>query len=225
MKIRKSLVLIVILLALSSVVYAGGISAKGVKVGLVISNFTGGDAEDFYETKVGFSAGGFLTYRINKSFAIQPELLFTTKGASAEIDEEYFEDGYYGNMKADATWNFSFIELPLLAKFSLAMGENLVPNFFFGPSFGFNIGARYKEDYDYTIKDENGEIIMSDSESDEGDITNVSSFEFGAVVGAGINFGKFSVDGRYNLGITSANDYDDVDIRHSVITFMVGYSL
>lgn len=46
------------------------------------------------------------------------------------------------------------------------------------------------------------------------------------MVGGGIDFGKISLDVRYNLGLTSTDDSaNEDDVKHRVFSFMIGYTL
>ena len=55
----------------------------GVKAGLNLSTFTG-DAEDA-KSLVGFQVGGFAEIKLTDKFAIQPEVLFSTKELNLRI--------------------------------------------------------------------------------------------------------------------------------------------
>jgi hypothetical protein len=57
----------------------------GVKAGLNFATFGGEDAGD-WGTRTGFSFGGFLAYPVADIFFIQPELLYTMKGAEVRYD-------------------------------------------------------------------------------------------------------------------------------------------
>src|SRR5712675_2786035 len=54
----------------------------GPKAGVNISNFTNGDLTN--NTLVGVHLGGFLNFGLGKSFAIQPEVLFSTQGTKID---------------------------------------------------------------------------------------------------------------------------------------------
>jgi hypothetical protein len=60
-----------------------GITAKGVKVGFNISNFTGTGSAVF--AKQGYAFGAFLTYNLSARFAIQPEMLYMQKGSEFQL--------------------------------------------------------------------------------------------------------------------------------------------
>jgi hypothetical protein len=137
--------------------------------------------------RLGLVVGGFATFPIGARLAVQPEALFSQKGTS--IDEAQVD----GKIKID------YLDVPLLLKYSTA-GSNGTSVFFFGgPSVGFKLNASASG----TSGGETVEIGLSDEE--------VKSFDFGVVFGAGVQFGRVSIDGRYTLGLTNINNESDTE--------------
>ena len=230
----KRIVIITIMLTLcASMVAAQGITGKGVKAGLNIANITGKDVEDT-DPKIGVIVGGFLEYSVNDMFAVQPELLFSMKGfkSESEYEEEYTDEFGYTSVyheKYEGSRTLSYIELPVLAKVKIPMEGNVKPSIFIGPFLGINVSATYKNDWEFTYKvyDENDELVesTSDSGSDDGDLEDVASTEFGLIFGAGTNIGPVVIDARYNLGLTDIWDENEDDaVKNSVISILLGYS-
>jgi hypothetical protein len=117
----------------SSLSLASGITAKGIKIGLNLANVTGDDVEIYWENKMGFCAGGFLTFSLSDIFAIQPEAFFTMKGYKSEQEWNFY------------TSSVTYLEIPVLAKAFIPTGGNIKPNIFGGPSLGIKIsGEEYK---------------------------------------------------------------------------------
>ncbi|PKG42755.1 porin family protein [Psychroflexus sp. MES1-P1E] len=54
----------------------------GLKTGLNISNFTGGDVGE--NSLFGFHVGGFAEFKLNKKISLQPELLYSTQGSEVQ---------------------------------------------------------------------------------------------------------------------------------------------
>lgn len=121
----------------------------GVKGGLNVSSYTGGN---YYDAKslIGFHVGGFAEIKVIERLAIQPELLFSTQGASME---------YPGESDYDSKLNY--LNVPVLAKFFITKeftveagpqigfllsakddGED-AKDFYKSTDFGFNFGAGY----------------------------------------------------------------------------------
>lgn len=208
---------IVVVFTLSSAsVSAQGLTA-GLKGGMNIANLHGKDVKVLEEdigadlvSKMGFCAGGFITYNINDMFAIQPELLFTMKGAKAE--KEILGETMKVTMKAN------YLEIPVLAKLSIPTLGTVKPSLFVGPSLGIKLSGKLKT-----------EIAGISAEEDISE--DLKSTDFGLVFGGGIDFGlgrgKLTVDARYTLGLTKVHEpeeEEEMDIKNGVISIMVGYS-
>ncbi|MCD0466627.1 porin family protein [Flavobacterium sp. ENC] len=121
----------------------------GVKGGLNLSNWAGGDVEDT-KSLVGFHVGGFAEIKIIEKLAIQPELLFSTQGTTIE-----------GGFGGDFDVKTNYLNIPVLAKyyivekFSVEAGPQLgvllsakldgedVKDSFKSVDLGFNLGAGY----------------------------------------------------------------------------------
>lgn len=130
----------------------------GVKGGLNLSNIVGGDV-DGTKSLVGFHVGGFAEIKIADKFAIQPELLYSAQGFTAE--ERLFENEF------DVKLNY--LNIPVLAKyyivpkFSVEAGPQLgvllsaksdgndVKDSFKSVDFGFNVGAGFHFTEDLSI--------------------------------------------------------------------------
>ncbi len=226
MKQEKIILIVLLLLGFSSVVFAQGITAKGVKGGLNIATLTGYELGG-EKYKIGFVFGGFLTYELNQKFSLQPELLFTMKGAKFEdVDKETEDDGSQYYDKYEISWNLNYLEIPVLAKLNIPMKENIKSNIFYGPALGIKIGATYDIDHEYWEKDENGNIVEEINESDKSEIKIIKNMDFGIVFGAGVEFGKIMVDARYNLGLSTITDENGVSkMKNSVISLILGIKL
>jgi len=98
----------------------------GIKGGANIANVNGNfsDALPDWKSTVGFCAGIFLELNLGRVLTIQPEVLYTVKGADAGT----------GKLK------FDYIEIPVLLKLRIPTGS-LHPFIFAGPAFGFNLKA------------------------------------------------------------------------------------
>ena len=166
---------------------AVGLTGKGIKAGLAMANLYGDDVEE-NSMKLGFGGGAFLTYHFVPQFAIQPEVMFMMKGS--KFEEEDIDD--------DTKINLTYIEIPVLFKFTPQMEGNIKPNIFAGPAIGLLMGAKIKNDaadVDLDVKD------------------GLKSIDFGIQFGAGVEFVmetmKVTVDARYCMGMTKVIDYEE----------------
>jgi len=105
-------------------------SAAGVKFGLKgganIANVNGNwdDGLNDWKSTVGFCGGIFLELNFGKILTIQPEVLYTMKGADT----------------GDGKLKFDYIEIPVLLKVRIPTGS-IHPFIFAGPAFGWNLKA------------------------------------------------------------------------------------
>ncbi|HSQ79122.1 MAG TPA: porin family protein [Candidatus Bathyarchaeia archaeon] len=115
---------VVVLMALPQTAAAG--ARFGLKAGANIANINGNFTEALgdWKSTVGFCGGVFLELNFGKVLTIQPEALYTMKGA----------DTGEGKLK------FDYIEFPILLKVRIPI-SSVHPFVFAGPSFGFNLKA------------------------------------------------------------------------------------
>ena len=98
----------------------------GLKGGANIANVNGDfvDALGDWKNTVGFCGGIFLEFNFGRVLTLQPEVLYTMKGAGA----------------GDGKLTFDYIEIPVLLKLRIPTGS-VHPFVFAGPAFGFTLKA------------------------------------------------------------------------------------
>lgn len=98
----------------------------GIHAGFTASQMSGDDLSGFH--KLGAYAGGFVNWRFiqNDHWALQPEINFIMKGSSTFLRPN--KDGSIGNKYVLSLY---FIEVPLLAKYTLTKGLEIAV----GPAF------------------------------------------------------------------------------------------
>jgi hypothetical protein len=159
----------------------------GVKGGLNVSNLYIDDVSD-ENARFGFNLGVYGQILSSDAFAIQPELLFSTKGSKIE----------YGGSLFDQTvkYNLSYLDLPVLAVFKLGESAEI----HVGPYVGYLLGANISHDGDLG------------SGVDDIDKDNLKSFDYGLSGGFGLNFGNLQVGARYNYGLAELADSDAAEL-------------
>jgi Outer membrane protein beta-barrel domain len=159
----------------------------GVKGGLNVSNLYVDDVDD-ENARFGFNLGFYGQILSSGVFAIQPELLFSTKGSKLE----------YGGGLFDQTvkYNLSYLDLPVLAVFKLGDAAEI----HVGPYVGYLLGASISHDGDLG------------SGVDEIDKDHLKSFDYGLSGGFGLNFGSLQVGARYNYGLAELADSDAAEL-------------
>jgi len=199
-------VLLVIFTLASVFLAASGITGKGVKLGINFSGIAGSDVSDEWKRKGGIAAGGFLVFGISESFAIQPEILISQKGAKYEN---------INNGEVLKAWsNLTFIEIPVLANFYIPMSgrTKFHPCFFTGPFLGLKIRGKTRTEW-------RGEIT-------ESEIEDSRAMDFGLIFGAGTSFtlgpGKIMIDVRHSWSLTSI--LKNQEVKNNVLSILFGYS-
>ncbi len=98
----------------------------GIKAGANVANVNGdfGAALENWQSTLGFCGGIFLELNLGRVLTIQPEVLYTMKGADT------------GTGKL----TFDYLEIPILLKLRIPTGS-LHPFVFAGPAFGFTLRA------------------------------------------------------------------------------------
>jgi hypothetical protein len=183
----------VLLVAMAGQAHAERITA-GVKAGGMFADFGGDDAPENLTTRNAFMGGGFVAFPINARLGVRAEVLYVQKGAEGDFVTD-------DNDIHTALYKLDYVDIPVLFTGNFPAGSSQFAfNVFAGPSFNFNLGAK-------AAVDEHGTL----------DLPDVRSFEFGAVVGAGVAYelDKLSLIGdvRYSMSVTSASDSDDVKNR------------
>ena len=231
----KKITVILLLLLFATLVFAQTSPTKhGVSTSLNIANWTGSDAEEmasvfgtaFREmgmsggsfskgSRLGFSFGYFIQYRITDLFIIQPEFNYTMKGSgysgSPSFQDEY--SGSYYNFDTKIIYKLNYLEIPILLKMK-KISQIYSPQFvvFGGPVISFLHSSKIM--VKVSFEDE--------SDQEEEDFDEFESTEIGYIVGAGIEFPSgITADVRYNRGVGSV--MEDGEIFNSVIMIKLGF--
>jgi hypothetical protein len=180
----------------------------GVKGGVNLSRLRNDVLENYTDYLQSFCAGGFISLNISGAFAIQPEVLFTIKGAK-------MEENILGEL-LDMKFKLNYLEIPVLFKISLPPLSKIKLNLFAGPAIAIKLKAIAE--------------ISSGGMTKEEKLENIQDSDMGLVMGGGIDLGGFIIEGRYTMGLNSIYDSEDdvfedkeSDLSNSVFSFLVGF--
>ncbi|NGP89290.1 porin family protein [Fodinibius halophilus] len=158
----------------------------GVKAGINASTMHG-DAVDDAEYQAGFNGGIYLNYKFAQNWSIQPEVLFSMKGAETESS--------LSGQAITTDYELGYLSIPVLAKYHFNTNSNVIPSLYLGPQLGFGL---YGDANDNEIDD------------------SLADAEFGLAFGGGIDLLTASqasdliqlvgLDLRYTLGLTDTFD-------------------
>jgi hypothetical protein len=194
----------------------------GFKIGYHLASFRGPEVRGA-NVQIGFTGGLHYQYQFNRWFALQPEILFTQKSASAlytivqQGDTILFPggnpDSYTLTIRNDATLKFNYLCMPILGKFTFLNTKGYRAFITGGPVFSYMQRYQTIGTYDVTITgldivDEfllkGGGLIVEQGDIDP-NANTFNRFDAGIVVGGGtaydIGFGRLTFDLRYTIGI------------------------
>jgi len=171
----------------------------GVKAGANFYQLTGEDAESFEESrkmKIGIAGGGFAVIPVSSMFSVVPELLYSMEGNKQAEDD------------AKVLINLNYLNIPVMFRYNNPSG-------FFaetGPQVGFLMSAKTKT-----------EFAGEEEETDVKEYFKGVNFSWGIGAGYQLNSG-LGFGARYNLGLASIYDEDDVKIKSSGFNIGVFYT-
>ena len=174
--------------------------------------------------KPGFNVGMLANIGINKIFSIQPEFLFTVKGADMNNKAEFVETDDVGDaivmkVEKNISAKLNYLELPILAKLQLSNGLN----FYGGPYLSYLISAKITGSMSLQI---DGMPIFQKTFS-ETSTEGLNPVDGGFVVGAGYKLKNglgFSV--RYTKGLRNllSEKATDSVTSNAVVAVNINYT-
>ena len=197
----KKLILPVCLL-LAGVITAGaqGFSV-GARIGLNIANqsLTASGLSVSPSSKIGYLIGGYAKIMFNDKMGIQPELFLSSVGTK-------YPASLFGT---EATARLNYISIPVFFRYNITDNFHLLG----GPQLGILASAKG--------------IVSGQPDTDIK--SDFSSSDFGATLGAGVDFGPFNAGLRYNFSFSNiasdSGDFSGVTVKNNAIQLVAGYKL
>lgn len=191
----------------------------GIKVGVNFATYSGKLVEGA-QLRPALTLGGFLTYNLTSSFAIQPELNLVMAGAKGHaVDYKsngktftYHEFSLYHYTKNGLTYKVysyksvktMYVQLPILFKYTFSGSSGIRPAVFAGPAIDINLGHSYKP--------VGTSLYQSPAVTGEG-----SSI----IAGISAKAGNIMLDARFDYGLTRA--FNVMDATNMGIAVTIGY--
>lgn len=142
----------------------------GVKAGINYTNLS-----SIYDSRTSFNAGITYEYPITSSWALAPELMFSSQGTKLIESDDYTKIVS------------SYINVPILAKLYVLKKLSVE----FGPQFGFLMSAKEKTEY----SGQKSEVAYNEN--------YINTFDLSVALGASFHVtSSIYVNFRYNLGLT-----------------------
>jgi opacity protein-like surface antigen len=197
----------VLLIVVVTLLGLGNANAQEVKLGAKLGlNISSLRSDMDFDSKIGFNLGVFAEINLSDKLIFQPELLYSTQGAS-------FEQSFDSN-SFKVTNSVDYLNIPLILKYGVT--DKLFLEF--GPQLGFLLSGESK--YEETF----GGETTSETE-DIKEFTN--SIDFGLNFGVSFDIAEnIMIAARYNLGLSNIIDEEDSDdekLQNSVFSLSLGY--
>ena len=196
-----------LLAAIPSFSQEQNVTRVGFKGGLNFSNFRVDGIQD-NDIKAGLNLGLFFKLPVSETVALQPELLYSSKGSKLEYDNPIQGDGEY-------RFNMNYLELPVMGVFSLGDHFNIQA----GPYVSYLTSANIKNmDEDLSIQG------VADLNED-----SFKRFDYGLAAGIGFDFNGFVAGARYTYGLNEVGKSNNLsgqltnNSKNSVATVFVGF--
>jgi hypothetical protein len=180
----------------------------GIKGGVNFSDLYVSNVQN-ENMKIGLNAGFYAKLPIVKGISIQPELLYSNKGAKDTYNNFAQGSGEY-------RYNLNYIETPLLMVFNLT------------PNFSLSAGGYMAFLASATVVDVNSNGTITGARDLNADSFN--RFDYGLAGGLGVDIENVTLGVRYNYGLQnigqSGNLSGDLtkNSKNSVATLFIGFA-
>ena len=173
----------------------------GPKLGYTSSTLAGNDAPDGTNALSGISGGVFFKVNAGDIVAIQPEILYIQRGATTTTE----------NDPNGVTLGVDYLQVPILLKVQIPTDGKIFPFVYVGPYGAFELNN------DFSASAFDGILTINDE-------ADVNDFDYGAAVGAGMDFQIDNLfigfDARYDIGMSKILEIDnsDQDMKNRAFT-------
>jgi hypothetical protein len=179
----------------------------GVTGGMNIATLSGADAE--VQNRNGFMAGGLVVLPVARNLALQPGVLFATKGADFPATQNVS-----GGMK------LQYVEVPLVLRLDIPASGGVKPFAYAGPAFSLKTGCAFEG----RAGGVSASISCDDVFGQVGEPAGVTlrAGDVGGLVGGGLAFdvgGRvLTIGARYEVGFVST--MSDGDSKNRVLSIL-----
>ncbi|MBI3500598.1 MAG: PorT family protein [Bacteroidetes bacterium] len=178
----------------------------GIKAGGNFSNITtsGSTTNHFIP---GYHGGLMARYHLNKYISLQTEALYSTKGFKYDYKFEssasFFFFTYTATSEGSGQYNFSYIDVPLIANGHFGGGGNSYVGL--GPQLSFLVSSNHTGENTVTAPNQYGQQTTTTTTVSE--TPAINSIDFGAVISVGTKIGgEVDCSLRAAYGFSDASD-------------------
>ena len=167
--------------------------------GITLATLT--DTDDS-KMKVNITYGVEFEHFISDKFSLAGGILFTDQGTNIE------------SKPSDTTLKLYYAAFPLTANYYLLPGLAVKA----GVQPAYRVKARIEQDGEKIDLDNALELLF-------GNDVKMNKFDLSIPIGLSYEFKGFTLDARYNFGITKLFNDIDESVRNQVVTITLGYKL
>ncbi|MGB6036258.1 MAG: porin family protein [Cryomorphaceae bacterium] len=162
----------------------------GIKGGMNLSNLSIDDGN--VDNRFAYHFGGYFNLPVGELLSIQPEVLYSARGAASTYDADVL--GF--DIEGESTFNLNYIDVPILAVIHLGDALQIEA----GPYVGFLANSKFESEGDLG---EFNEDIDNDS---------FKSLDYGLTGGVAINIAALQVGARYMYGLQEIQDSEGAEL-------------
>lgn len=184
-----------------------GLLDKGGIGGINFASFGGPDADAYAlepELILRYSMGGFVTFKLNETLSLRPEMHYSMRGVKYNESEPGFTLSIEKRM--------NYLDIPILGVFTLQPKLKT----YVGPSFSIFLSG---ETYTKWSMDLRGREGSGTENIEKGDVRNP---DIGVVLGASYDIlNRIALHVRYTRGLVTLDNVRDSDIKHFGLQLLV----
>ena len=179
----------------------------GVLAGINTATLAGRDVQAV-SRHTAFMVGALVVAPLTTAVALQPEMLYTTKGAES-------------NSGSSSTLKMNYLEIPVLARFDIAGSGGTKPFVYAGPAVSFKMGCSIGA----TTAGSAPTLSCAEIEAQSNGSTKFTAVDYGVIIGGGTTFDlsgrTFTVGARYDHSLR--NITRDAVSKHRVLSVLATY--
>ncbi len=186
----------------------------GIKAGLNFSSakylneFKNDLIAPYKKIKIGFNAGGFLNYELNKIISVQAEILYSQKGLKFE-QIEFSENKIVMN----------YIEIPISGNYKISLSRHVFFNIYVG-----GYGAFWTDGKSIITDNITGETITIKTDFNNKNY-KYNRIDAGILCGILFNLRKIYFDIRYVQGMINSSQNNSDAIINRLVSFSIGFKI
>lgn len=214
----------VLLLSIMTTAVSAQKSSAIIRGGVNLANISNTDEGGTSDSRMltSWQAGIIGDFNLTSFLAIQPGILYTSKGVKTENGDE--GDLFYQKL----TFNPQYIEVPVNLVFKTPTGG---VKFFAGagPYAAIGVGGKFKGEgaFDFSDKIEYSDDDPLTAQEEGAGVFRVKRFDYGLNGLVGIEASNLVITANYGLGLakiqSGADSNDDDNNKHRVLSLTLGF--